>query len=164
MVLKFRPGKSEAIIDWFGPQNQRFRREFAMQHNHVLHIRVKNFSIALRVVVSLHTLKRILQNPSVDLDKRVSIAQSYLFSQGCYQASTWPALPLNVFRKIHHAVMEVYRVVLGKAAGDYAELVSFPLLSDDQVVARLAAVAPVNVIRLARLQLLTRIVSKTPGF
>ena len=106
--------------------------------------------------VELHRLqRRILANPRMEQQQRLRVAESYIFPKGLFQSSTWPALADKDFRKPHHAVVNVYRSILG----DKAQACRGGM-SDDDVVHELHAFAPAVMLKTARLLLLIRVVEK----
>ena len=100
---------------------------------------------------------RIFKNPRLDQKRKLTVAECYVFSKGFFQSSTWPELLGGDFRKMHHAVMVVYREVLGHGAE-----AKTGGKSDDEVIAELQTIAPAVMLKMSRLLLLIRFVQRAP--
>ena len=101
--------------------------------------------------------KRILANPAASMRTRVLLAQSFVFSSGFCNASTWSILTGSQIGKLHAAVMMVYRDITGETY-DASRRVS-----TDVEVLRLIACPPATlIVRRARMLLFLRICAKSP--
>ena len=99
--------------------------------------------------------KRVLANPAVPLSDRARIAQVAVLSRLLFQVGSWPKLTGSLARRFHTAVMRVYRAVAGvnHESG----------MTDAAVIEQLGAIAPLVVIRLARVTLAVRVASRAPA-
>ena len=79
--------------------------------------------------------------------------QAHIFSRGLFQAGAWSSLAASSYKKVHAAIMYVYRSVLG--------LKQCMLQSDDQIINELRVICPMTLIRIKRLILFAK-VSKCP--
>ena len=140
-VANFIVGKTEATIQWAGRGSGKAKRDLAVSRsNKIVCSKHKGEPVSLRIVDAYRHLgtrtsissnmsqevvfrvmalrgeaktlrNKTLANERIELQRRVAVAQTYVFAKGMYQASTWPELHGANFRKIHHAVMGVCRTV-----------------------------------------------------
>ena len=85
----------------------------------------------------------------------------YLLTRGVFQCSTWPILNASHLRKLHSTILYMYR----KATNNCFK-VSDPngdMFSDEDIVSEFSLITPSAMLRQARLQLLTRILHKSPA-
>eukprot|EP00973_Karenia_brevis_P088110 12217633-Karenia_brevis.AAC.1 len=138
MVLNFKPGKSEALIQWIGAKSQVCKRNVEVHRNcripfehggvsytvNVVHC-YKHLGTGLSIFSSMNTevktrcgsmagevkviKKTVLRSACLPLGAKAVIVQSLLFSRGFYNASTWPALNTALYKKLHHTVMDIYK-------------------------------------------------------
>ena len=101
--------------------------------------------------------RRILTNPDASPRTRALLAQSFIFSRGLYNCSTWSMLTSAQAGKLHAATMQVYRDIAGETYD------SSRRVATDAAVLRLVDCPPVTMlIRRARLLLFLRICAKRP--
>ena len=103
---------------------------------------------------------RILSNPRIPVKSKITIIRMYLLTKGVFQCSTWPILNTAHLRKFHSTILYMYR----KATNNCFQ-VSDPngdMFSDADIVKEFSLVSPSAMLRQARLQLLTRILDKSP--
>lgn len=85
------------------------------------------------------------------------MAKTYLLTKGCFQCGTWPNLPSLVFHKFNSSVMNIYRIPLQARASE-CKISDFDLIVDYKVL------SPSNILRLARISVLTRMINKDVRF
>ena len=83
---------------------------------------------------------RILANTLIIFGSFENVMQ---WSKGLFQCGAWDSLPFAVYKRIHGAVMYVYRALIGK---DRAWA-----LNDDEVICELAVLCPMTFLRARRL-------------
>ena len=108
--------------------------------------------IAVRSIIKKETQKirsRVLANPLLSLRKRCNIAQTYIWSKGMFQCGAWHSLSCALYKRIHGAIMYVYRALIGR---DRAWV-----LNDDDVISELNVICPMSLLRARRLCLFPRI-------
>ena len=91
----------------------------------------------------------MLANPKLAVNRRTAVASGYIWSKGLFQCGAWPNLHCNVYKKVHVAIMYVFRIILhsgGYAAGT----------TDDDVIAQLQVMCPLTMLRACRLCLFAR--------
>ena len=187
LVLNFKPGKSEAILFWAGQKSEQARRVFTIDERSriVVQSRIKFELPVCRSYKHLGTRvsfapssgeeakvragiigqdvrtfrRRLLAQDGVPVEKRLTLAKAVLMSRGLYQAGTWAVLDGHPFRKLHHAVMSVYRAL----SSSYWRGNAVSLPSDDEVLRNLGAPSLGMLIKVARLQLFGRIAIKMPS-
>ena len=133
MTLNFKPGKSEALIQWRGPGSEKARRRLTVHEDNLVHcVAPRSDPVDLRIVslyqhlgtktavcaqvahevahrttcmrAEMHRLwGRILANPRIEQERRLRIAECYVLSKGFFQASTWPNLHGRDFRRLHRS-------------------------------------------------------------
>ena len=59
---------------------------------------------------SARSLRHILKHPGFTLKRKISYVKAHIFSAGLFQCSTWPSLAEFLYKRIHHAILYVYRV------------------------------------------------------
>ena len=101
--------------------------------------------------------RQVFANPKIEMSKRIVVAQSYVFAEGIFQSCTWPDLCKSDFRKMHGAVMDVYRSV-----SNQRWTVDNGTVSDDSVISQLHAMAPAVMLRMSRVLFFIRWVVKAP--
>ena len=57
--------------------------------------------------------KKILQNASIKIEKRLAILTAYIFTKGTFQCCTWSDLSPTATKRFHGAVMKLYRNTIG---------------------------------------------------
>ena len=189
MLLNFAPGKSEAILAWYGAGSIGTKRDFQRELGGVIQCQPRKCdAFSLRVVdtykhVGTKTVaaatsdteaaqraciiraetralrKRVLSNTAVSVERRMTVLQLHILSKGLFQAGAWESLSPNALRRIHAAVMFAYRIVADAAYSGTA-----PTLTDQEVLRLTKAVAPINLLRLARILLLMRVCAKNPAY
>ena len=109
------------------------------------------------MVTTARPLKhKVLARDSVDLSKRVIWAKALLFSRGLFQAAVWPTLRSAEVQVVHVAVMKVLRMVKpSQSSGDFS-----CCDSSADVLAALHLPAPINFLRIARVDLFVRLLVK----
>ena len=187
LKLNFQPGKSEAMFFWGGVGAERSRRVFSIDNECSIRVEGRaafalpvcrsykhlgtrcSFATNLAVEVSARASmilqdvrvfrRRVLANPDVPLPKRLALARVVLMSRGLFQSGTWSVLDGHPYRKMHHAVMSVYRALTNQ----YWNGNTSKLASDNEVLLQLGAPSLGMLIKVARLQLFARIVRKLPS-
>jgi len=184
LTVNFKEGKSEATIQFRGTsQKIEHRRLQDMQYSVPIdpvdasspvlrfvplykHMGTKTClgsEVAHRcaiVCTACKSFSHIFKNELVSDSKKVSVVRAYLVSKGAHNCSTWPALPPHLSAKFHHAIMSVYRKALGLTVS--AANAHLPIVPDDEIISEYGIVAPLNLIRCARMQLFVRILMKSP--
>eukprot|EP00973_Karenia_brevis_P056068 7797788-Karenia_brevis.AAC.1 len=95
---------------------------------------------------------RFFNNSWVSVDTKSHVMTSVILCRGLYNAGTWPDLTRGEHACLHSGVMRVYRTV-----NKDPYLVN-RIESDESVVNRNSFLMPINLVRLARLRLMVRIV------
>jgi hypothetical protein len=95
---------------------------------------------------------RILSNRAVNKSRKIAFVQAYIWSKGMFQCGSWPNLQVACYKRIHAAIMFVYRIVLG-----YETSIT---MNDDDVINELGVLCPLTLIRARRLCLLARVCPK----
>ena len=98
----------------------------------------------------------------IPVPRKINIACAYLFSRLAFAAGAWSKLSMAETRAFGSAVMYVWRRTTSTT---FAKLkrAELPLLSDDEVINEFDLIAPRNIVRLARLNLLIRVVNCNNG-
>jgi len=186
MLLNFAPGKSEAILAWYGAGSIGTKRDFQRESGGVIQCQPRKCdAFSLRVVdaykhVGTKTVaaatsdteaaqraciirsetralrERVLSNMVVSVERRMTVLQLHIL---LFQAGAWASLSPKALRRIHAAVMFAYRIVADAAYSGTA-----PTLTDQEVLRLTKAVAPINLLRLARILLLIRVCAKAPAY
>ena len=89
----------------------------------------------------------------------MTVLQLHILSKVLFQAGAWASLSPKALRRVHVAVMFAYRIVADAAYSGTA-----PTLTDQEVLRLTKAVAPINLLRLARILLLIRVCAKAPAY
>ena len=103
--------------------------------------------------------KPILQNEGITIERRISLAQSLMFSSGLYNASVWPTPNAQEMRAIHKPVLAVYRAISGNT---YSTKPGYVHIPDVDVIKKLGAPPPLSLVRVARFRLAIRIARSHP--
>jgi len=99
---------------------------------------------------------KVLARESVALDKRIVWTKALLFSKGLFQAAVWPTLRSAEVQVVHVAVMKV----LGMVRSTPGKVDFSQVESSADVLKALALPAPINLLRIARLDLFIRLLVK----
>ena len=103
--------------------------------------------------------KKILQNSSIKLEKRLAILSAYIFTKGTFQCSTWSDLSPTAAKKFHGAIMSLYRRTIGMYHGNKKGIEN---INDEDILYQYNITNPGTMIRVARLSLWSRILCKAP--
>ena len=103
--------------------------------------------------------KKILQNSSIKLEKRLAILSAYIFTKGTFQCSTWSDLSPTAAKKFHGAIMSLYRYTIGMYHGNKQGIQN---INDEDILYLHNVTNPYTMIRVARLSLWSRILCKAP--
>lgn len=101
--------------------------------------------------------KKVFTSDTCPLSYKAVLVQMLLLADGLYNSSTWRALKAGEARRVHTAVMYMYRTILG---------VNNPMArhtSDDEVMETVPVFSPKSFIVFQRLSLFLRILAKKPG-
>jgi hypothetical protein len=101
--------------------------------------------------------KPVMRNPSVARQRELSTVQSHLVSKGFFHAGTWPSLCSQIYKRVRHGVLNIYRDMLGCRHDDISTL-----FDDDAVIAELGVMSPLTMIRINRLLLFMQVLQKAP--
>lgn len=101
---------------------------------------------------------RIFRNNNIPLRTKLIVLKAYLLSGGTYQCSTWPILSKAAYAKFHACIVYLYRMVTGNTFKVITE--GGDMFNDEALIQEYSLVAPIVMIRAARLQLFGRVVSK----
>ena len=104
------------------------------------------------IMSAYHELgKTIICNDRIPLAARANIVTMYLMSKGLYNTYTWKSLGIAEARKFHGCIMRIYRELLCLDAphGEHC--------TDDQVITKLGAFAPLTMVAYMRIKLLVRV-------
>ena len=192
MELNFKPGKSEGIIGFFGPGSRIARAALARESmqtpfdagDDCLFRFVKAYqhvgtSIAVDLTMCEEVTKRcgmmctearnlsksVLRCPYIPLHKKVTVMQTYILSKGTFQCGAWPGLPDVQYKRFHKCILDIYRSACGnyyKKLGDNETFDVAAMFSDDDLIFQYGFINPRTMLRLAKLSLFSRIVSKQP--
>ena len=94
----------------------------------------------------------VLSNSSLSVRHRVLLAGSLVFSRGLFAASAWPRLAGAEMKRIHAAMMTVYRTIAAEERWRHSKL------NDLEVLKKILAPAPAVTLRIKRLRLFTSLV------
>ena len=115
-------------------------------------------AVAVRTAIirqQAHSLRKfVLRWPQISIERRLNVASAYIWSKGLFQAGTWPDLPCNIYKLVHHAILSVFRAVSG-IDGHFANL-----FTDDDIVYKLGVMCPQTMLRCLRMSLLSRFLGK----
>ena len=100
---------------------------------------------------------KVLAPSAISLKSKTNILQAYLFSKGTFHCCTWETMPPPLYKKFHHAIIGCYRDITNNKQYDN-------MYSDDHIVYEYKLICPMTLIRLARIQLLLRMLRKAPAF
>ncbi len=102
--------------------------------------------------------RSLLRNSQLPFLKKNHSIQAYLLSKGTFQCSTWVYLPVIHFKRFHGCILGMYR----DAMGYYSPVGLNDLFSDDDLLFEHSLIAPMTMIRQARLLLFSRVLLKQP--
>ena len=171
MQLNWKQGKSEATVEFRGPNATKAKRVLSSNENRSV-FTWHGTETALRFVDSYKHLgtvtnsansdsteithkaatiraeggklrANILSNPLVPITRKKNIVQTYVWSKGLYNAGTWTCSTLAKIRKVHSAIMYVYRCI----DGGYKKQIN---KTDDQIICDLGVICPMTFLRLKR--------------
>ena len=108
----------------------------------------------------IKAIKLILSSWSVDLNKKIQLVKTYLLAGGTYQVSTWGLIPAIVYKRFHATILQAYRTITHQK---FVPFSSSDCLTDDVVVSQFNLIAPMTIIRRARLALFGRVFAKNPA-
>ena len=103
--------------------------------------------------------KNLLGNPNLPLKPQINILQAYILSKGMFQSCTWPTLKPHTYRKFHGAILSMYRSIVGKHNHGDRDKVS-EVFTDDDIIYEFNFMCPRTMLRLSKLILFSRLVSK----
>ena len=103
--------------------------------------------------------KKVLQNSSIKLEKRLAILSAYIFTKGTFQCSTWSDLSPTASKRFHGAIMKLYRLTIGMYHGNKKGIEN---INDEDILYQYNITNPSTMIRVARLSLWSRILCKAP--
>jgi len=183
LSLNFNANKSEAIVAFHGQDSCKARNQIAKDEWQAPFVNMNGNQCVLRFVHNYKHLgtntsvscdmadevvlrscvmstdakklsKRIFKNPNVPSSGKIAVAKTYLFSKGCFNCGTWPKLSNIVFFKFHSSIMNIYRLATSSKRAGPSNISDFDLLT------RHSLISPGNILRMSRILLYTRIVSK----
>ena len=191
MVLNFRPGKSEAIVAFFGAGASLSKRHLNLVDNLIpieagdnTHLRVvpsyqhvgtcTAISMSMSEEVTKRTgmmrsecarlCKAILRVPEIPVPKKIRVVQTYVLTKGTFQCGTWPMLPDTQYKRFHSSILGIYR----NACGNYykslrgGDIDVASLFNDDDIIYTHGFLCPRTILRMSRLLLFVRLVAKSP--
>jgi len=147
MRLNFKPGKSEAILGFFGKGSSLAKRALTLQDDLIpicagddTHLRVVRSYQHLGTVTSVsmtmceevtkrngmmraetsRLCKAILRVPEIQVPKKIRVVQTYVLTKGTFQCGTWPGLPDSQDKRFHSCILGIYR----NACGNYFSIVA----------------------------------------
>ena len=94
--------------------------------------------------------KNILGNECITAKRRCDLATCYIWSKGLFQCGTWARLACPTYKRIHGAIMYVYRCI-GKYQHNMYK-------SDDEIIAQLGVMCPKTFLRARRLTVFAKVV------
>lgn len=97
--------------------------------------------------------KRVFKKINVNTCRKLLVAKTYLLTKGFFQCGTWPSLPTIVLHKFSSSIMQVYRMALQCNKPD-------DRISDADIFIEQNAISPIDILRYARVAILTRILTK----
>ena len=100
--------------------------------------------------------RRVLSNPAVSVERRLSLAHSLVLSRGLFQSSAWAVVDGTPLRRLHAALMSVYRCIAG---AKWTPDQTHASMSDDQVLDAVQAPSVFVLLRRARIMAFIRLVS-----
>jgi len=193
MKLNFKPGKSEAIIGFFGTGARLAKRQLTLDEDRIpieagddTHLRVvksyQHLGTCTAVSVSMceevtkrngmmraetsRLCKAILQVPQIPVPKKIKVVQVYVLTKGTFQCSAWPDLPDPQYKRFHSCILGIYRRTCGnyfKSSSTMSVDVA-AMFNDDDIIYKYGFMCPRTILRMSRLMLLVRIVAKSPPF
>ena len=183
-ILRAGPHKTAALIQWRGRGSNNCQADI-QSHGNIIDVHVLDQAMQLPVVASykhlgaivtangigpelgarcgaitsdLRRLRcRVLYASGVPLERRAMAAKAIILCRGCYMIGVWPRLTMTQARRFHGKVMEALKATLGP----WEDRQRF---TDSVVLKEMKAAAPLVMIRLARLALLIRMISRAPTF
>jgi len=179
MVLNFSAGKSEALPFWRG-NHSRLSKLRLFNCGSVSMLRVCNAEVVLRWVQCYKHVgttidgsrnenaevairagiirsetkvlrKRVLANTRISTPRRINVAQCYIWSKGLHHCGTWGNLSTPMYKRIHAAIMYVYRAILGLRDSMHS--------NDDEVITALKVMCPQTMLRARRILLFAKAVN-----
>ena len=100
----------------------------------------------------------IFRKENVDLKKRAQVLNSVVLIHGLFQACTWPELFTAELKRVHTAVMNAYRKLIGSQCGD-----KIRRASDAETLKATGLVAPRVLLATSRVRLLCRLAVTSQG-
>ena len=97
---------------------------------------------------------------TLSMREKLQVLETYLFTKGLFHIGTWSNLSFKLVGKVHAKVMRLYRHALSetwKVKGEDA-------LFHQALIDKFGLVAPINMVALARIQLLGRVALKAPEY
>ena len=102
--------------------------------------------------------RKVLKAAEVKPSRRVNVIKTYLHTKGLYLAGTWHRMKISEVRKIHAAIMPMYRAVLKQNENNKQQ----HRMTDSQVVAELETFTPMALVTLEQISTFLRVVIKAP--
>ena len=192
MTLNFKPGKSEGIVGFFGPASRVARASLAVSgmqtpiggdspvsfrfvssYQHVGTCIAVNLNMCEEVTKRCGIMRaeasslsaKIFKSSGTCLQHKVLLLQSYILSKGTNQCGAWAALPDVQYKRFHKCILDVYRAVCGHKCYKRGidDTVDVPaMFTDDDVIFKYGFMNPRTMLRLFKLTLFSRIVTKAP--
>ena len=183
LIVNTSAGKTEVLVDYAGPKAEQLREHILYECNssvsyqgvqqersvnivHVYpHVGTKeclSLSLTPEVTKRASAIKQVhgqlaskfFKSPSIGFNAKAQVAQSIVFSRGCFQWGVWQHLTHHEYRKIHAAVLSVYRSIY---SDPYMCDQDGLHQSDHSIISRAGVMHPRNILRLARLNTLGRL-------
>ena len=95
--------------------------------------------------------KKVVRTKNISIQARANVITTYLMSKELHHASTWKQLSMAEARIFHISVMKIYGGLLG------FDCPGCPHKTDNEVIAELESVAPLNMISHLRIKSLAKV-------
>jgi hypothetical protein len=188
LVVNFGTNKTEAVLNIRGNASLKWKRKVFCSNKGVLevptnHSGTQKLTIAAQykrlgtilsqadnmqaeiasrtqqTFLALRPLRRkIFGNPSISKSTKTQLLQSLLLSKMLFHSPIWPVLRVGESKRLQTAIMSVYRA----AAGMQTTKLRQDHYSDTAVLVYLGAASPEELLKIARLRYLQRILRKAP--
>lgn len=183
LVVNWSRGKSEAILHFRGPGAVEAQRKLHYEMGSAISFAVGGRAFTLQVVRDYRHLGsridlasalradlstklaamragvaglrgRFFKNKEVEPKSKARVAQACLFSKGLFAAGTWPDLNVAEGKRVHTCIMKIYGLVSGTSYDQH--------VTAKDIIMTSGFTAPTLLVRLARLGLFSRVVTRAP--
>lgn len=185
MTSNYSKGKSEVLMCYAGDGANKLRQSITNERNNVIrfagacgkhksinvvntfkHVGIQanvSDSMVPEIVARIGEMcsifrsmrRAFISNPTIELQKKLQVVQSVMLAKGLFNAGAWPVLYHSEYRKVHVAVMEIYRSIGQDPYNPDWE-------PDGSMMSRMELTSPRNLLRILRAGLLISLLRNKP--